>query len=356
MNEKSQYQAILTKARWAKIPFECIFELTYKCNLKCRHCYICEENGRDELSTGQIYSIVDELKQLGTGIITLTGGEIFLRKDLFSIIQYIQRSGIMVTLKTNGTLITEEVLSKFSGLNPCPVDISLYGLNRRTFEDVTNIIGSFARCMRGIELLQKCGMPISLAYTLTTLNWCEAQEVKKYAWKRKLDFIFSPYLSPKVNCSRDNLECRVSPERMVDVIQKVARNKKEPDYVRPTKRKKVVGKTFFRCDVGKSEIFINPYGDVKPCLDILKPAYNVLNYSVHKAWKRIVNYILSFEPSKNYLCPKCEFNFLCLRCPARSWLEIGDMNGCVPYLKEAAKIEMNLLKRNKERLQKKIDE
>ena len=119
-----RYEAIVRKTLDKCIPFKVDWEITYRCNLRCSHCYQTGASGEKELTTEEIYSALDELADLGCLYLTFTGGEILLREDLFDIAKYARKKEFAIRLFTNGTLIDEKVADKIKNLSPLSVEIS----------------------------------------------------------------------------------------------------------------------------------------------------------------------------------------------------------------------------------------
>ena len=112
------YDLLVKKTMDKFIPFKLDWELTYRCNLKCAHCYQTGLSYGEELSTKKIYSILDELASLGCLYITFTGGEILLRKDFLDIAQYARKKNFALRLFTNGTLIDPGTADKIKDFAP----------------------------------------------------------------------------------------------------------------------------------------------------------------------------------------------------------------------------------------------
>lgn len=167
-----------------RYPLACQWEITCRCNLRCIMCYTdCfnrPEQVRNELATEEILRIMDELAEAGCLELALTGGEPFARPDFFEIYEHAKTRGFLVTLLTNGTLITEEIADRLASLPPHRIEISLHGITERTFELVTQGDGSFARCMRAIGLLRDRRLPLLLKTTAMTVNKDEVLAVKQY--------------------------------------------------------------------------------------------------------------------------------------------------------------------------------
>jgi MoaA/NifB/PqqE/SkfB family radical SAM enzyme len=124
-----------------RFPLACQWEVTCRCNLHCVMCYTdCfnePERIRQELSTAELLRIMEELAQAGCLELCLTGGEPLARPDFFQIYERAIKLGFLVTLFTNGTLITESIADRLATLPPHRADISLHGMTETTFEQVT---------------------------------------------------------------------------------------------------------------------------------------------------------------------------------------------------------------------------
>lgn len=119
------------------IPFNVQFELTYRCNLSCRHCYVVQDKQK-ELTFKEITSILDQLVEMGTFYLCFTGGEIFTRKDIPDILWYAKEKGFFLILLTNGTLITDKEIDELKELGPLGIEISLLGARDKTHDFITN--------------------------------------------------------------------------------------------------------------------------------------------------------------------------------------------------------------------------
>jgi MoaA/NifB/PqqE/SkfB family radical SAM enzyme len=167
-----------------RFPLSCQWEITCRCNLRCVMCYTdCfnrPEKIRAELSTEEILRIMDELAAAGCLELCLTGGEPLARPDFFELYAHAKANGFLVTVFTNGTLITEEIADRFAMLPPYRIEISLHGLTDLTFDTITQGKGSFHRCKRAIGLLLERKLVVVLKTTAMTLNENEILDIKAY--------------------------------------------------------------------------------------------------------------------------------------------------------------------------------
>lgn len=166
-----------------RFPLACQWEVTCRCNLHCVMCYTdCfnePEHIRQELSTVDLLRIMDELAEAGCLELCLTGGEPLARPDFFQLYERAIHLGFLVTLFTNGTLITESMADRLAALPPYRIEISLHGLTATTFEHVTLGRGSFNRCRQAIAWLVERKIPLTLKSTAMTLNRHELLPIKR---------------------------------------------------------------------------------------------------------------------------------------------------------------------------------
>jgi MoaA/NifB/PqqE/SkfB family radical SAM enzyme len=176
---------MLKRARAERIPIAGGLELTARCNLRCIHCYhgpdACRPAEGTELSTADFQRIIDEVVEAGCLHVLLTGGEPMLRRDFPDIYRHARGSGTLVTVFTNATLVTDEHVTLFRDLPPAKVDVSIYGASRDTYEAVTGVQGSFARCLAGVERLVKAGIPTALKTVVLRTNQREVEDMEHLA-------------------------------------------------------------------------------------------------------------------------------------------------------------------------------
>lgn len=160
-------------------PLSCLLELTYKCNLNCLHCYVVSDN-KKELSTKQFFDILDQLKDLGTLYLTISGGEPLVRPDFFEIAEYAKKNNFALRLFTNAVLIDAKIAERIKQLKPLAVEVSLYGLEK-THDEITQFKGSFKKSVNGIKLLKRRRVNVLAKCTLLKQNISEIWKLKDFA-------------------------------------------------------------------------------------------------------------------------------------------------------------------------------
>lgn len=181
------------------VPLSCHFELTYRCNYRCIHCF--QEHSVDtknkELSTEEIIKILDLLSSKGIIFISLTGGEIFLREDLFEIITYARRLGLIITLQTNGSFLSKEVIERLSKLSVYKIVMSYYSCEESIFDNITGITGSYRRTNDAIALFKENNLKFSLVLTLMKQNFDTFLKTLNFMIKNKNSFTWGNLLLPQ---------------------------------------------------------------------------------------------------------------------------------------------------------------
>ena len=188
-----------------RIPIEGTIETTYRCNLNCVHCYVNQpaasiEERERELSLERLKQLVDEIVAEGTLFVLFTGGEVLLRPDFPELYLYARSKGLLVTIFTNGTLVTDRIADLFVEARPDKIEISLYGMTKETYDRVTRVPGSFEKCIAGIQRLVERGLPLTLKTMALAWNHHEIEAMEAYAKSLGLVFRFDSSLNPRVDC------------------------------------------------------------------------------------------------------------------------------------------------------------
>src|SRR5512142_2577073 len=148
-----------------------IWNLIRRCNLTCRHCYSisADVDFAGELSTGEIFQTMDDLKAFGVPVLILSGGEPLLRPDIWSIAGRAKRMGFYVGLSTNGTLIDDAMVPRIAAVGFDYIGISLDGLEA-THDRFRRKEGAFAASLGAVRRCRDRGLKVGLRFTLTQDN------------------------------------------------------------------------------------------------------------------------------------------------------------------------------------------
>lgn len=313
-------------------------ELTARCNLRCVHCYInrpaADPDARQrELTTAELERLIDEIEVEGTLSLLLTGGEPLVREDFAEIYAYVKRKGLLITLFTNGTMITPELADYMAEWPPRSVEITVYGATAATYEAVTRVPGSHSRCLRGIELLMERKIPLSLKTVLMTLNSHEFRDMKAFAEKLGVSFRYDWQVNARLDGGKEPVALRVAPEEVVSVERE--NRERMRDFKRFTdKFRHTPGRPekLYFCAAGLTSFHVDPYGMMSVCMMSRTRAYDVRGGSFRQGWTQFIPQVLSQERKTSTPCQSCDLVFLCGQCPAWGDLESGDPERPVDYL------------------------
>ena len=134
-----RYQELYQKTISESMLFLAHWELTYSCNLKCRHCYVSKDLGRQEFGLDKAKEVINQLRELGCLYLVFSGGEIFCRKDFFEIASYARDQGFALRLMTNATKINQANIEKIAALLPLAVEISVYAASSQVHDLITGV-------------------------------------------------------------------------------------------------------------------------------------------------------------------------------------------------------------------------
>jgi len=329
-----------SRAAKQRQPVNGTFELTKRCNLACRMCYVRHDASDKaqrswELSAHDWLALAREAMDKGMVFLLLTGGEVFLRPDFFEIYEPLSRMGLVLTLFTNGTLITEPIAARLAQAPPSRTEITLYGATTATYEAVTGVLGSFARCCAGIEALIKYRVPLGLKTTITRQNVGELETMRQMAHDWGLPFSASWLLSRRNDGAPSGvIECRLPALECISLEATDQASAIELSEV-ALRDPAIHNDENFYCLAGKAAFVINPAGEMNVCLDLSSPAAKVLELGFADAWAKAQAFVDN-APQPTPTCLACKARAYCPRCPAWSLLETGTLTDPVPYLCEIA--------------------
>lgn len=322
-------------------PVNGTFELTERCNLTCRMCYVCQSPGdaarrARELSAAAWLDLARQAVDNGMVFLLITGGEVFLRPDFFELYTPLTRLGLILTLFTNGTLITEALAARLAEAPPSRTEITLYGATAATYEAVTGVPGSYARCSAGIEALVKHRVPLGLKTTITRQNVGELDAMRQMAHNWGLPLSAGWLLSKRRDGALSEVaDCRLSASECVAL--EATDRASASEWTEAALRESSLGHDRgFYCQAGQAAFVVNPPGEMNACIDLPLPAARPLEIGFRAAWEQVQRYVDSAPPLAA-ACLACDAPAYCPRCPAWSQLETGTLTEPVPYLCEIAR-------------------
>jgi radical SAM protein with 4Fe4S-binding SPASM domain len=316
-----------------------IIEITALCNLKCVHCYISPANKHfkePELSTAELYRIIDQICDAGCLWLLLTGGEPLLRKDFRDVYIYAKKKGLLLTLFTNGTLINKDYAEFFNEWRPYSTEITLYGMTENTYEKITMVKGSFKRCMEGIERLLEKNVPLKLKTVALNINVQELKGMQKFAESLGLHFRFDPMINSRIDGDKAPLDYRLSPDEVVslDIADTKRIQAWKEFYIKSLGAPET--DRLYTCGAGLNSFHIDAYGNLNMCVIARSQSYNLRRGCFKEGWNSYIKRLRELRFASEPKCLKCNLNAFCGRCPGWSFTENGDGETAVDFLCEIA--------------------
>lgn len=329
--EFSEFNARLRR-EGKRAPLSGGMELTHRCNMRCVHCY-CRREASDhqarstEMTFGEICRIVDQLAEAGCLYLYLTGGEPLLRPDFLKIYDYVRNKGFLLTVLTNGTMITPSIADHMAKYPPYRLEISLYGATQETYESITQVPGSYEKFRQAVSLLKERGVRIVLKTPFMTLNEHEFAAIKDWADDLGVHFFYATLLHPRIEGMEDPnapYKYALSLERTLEMdladADGLAHWRAMLDRLNGSRRPAAL----YFCGAGLYGFFITVEGNLVMCIESRWPAYDLREGSFQEGWDVFLGGIRSQILPENSQCRDCRLYALCKQCPARSQLEYGE--------------------------------
>jgi len=331
-------KALRKKAAAQRIPLSGTIELTFRCNLRCVHCYLDGQHtpapDQQELTTEEVKGIIDQIVDAGCLWLLLTGGDPLVRPDWKEIYLYAKRKGLILTLFTNGTLLTPDDADFLAKWRPYVVEISLYGASAETYERITGIPGSYEKCIRGIDLLVERGVPLRLKTMLMTLNQHELVAMRELAEGFELKFNFDPILRPSADGDLFPYQYRLDVDDIV-LLERIHSPEKLEHWssqIHEQRHNTSRRTDLYQCDAGRTSFSIDPYGDLGLCTLSRERSYNLREGSFRRGWDSFIGPLRATPCPDALDCVDCELRMICQQCPALSKLEYGSFETSSAYL------------------------
>lgn len=309
------------------VPISVHLDVTYRCNERCEHCYL-EHDAGDEMTTGEIRTLLDQLADAGVFFLTISGGEPLIRRDCFEIIEHARALRFNVKLKTNAVLIREQEARRLRALNVEQVQISIYSHRPEVHDGISKLPGSLKRTVAAIRLLKFHGLKVTMANVLMKSNFQDSEGVRLLAAEVGAHYTLDPTITPMMNGDTSVLSLRLASSD----LQSVFRN---PNLVGDVKEfcappPPVDDDTLegLPCSAGHTACYVSPHGELYPCVQFPLSCGNVRRQTFLDIWKNSPQLaeVRSIRGKDLTTCSSCNHLGTCTRCPGLAFLE-GNMRG-----------------------------
>jgi radical SAM protein with 4Fe4S-binding SPASM domain len=325
-------------------PLSVHFDLTYRCNERCVHCYL-DHDDHGELTTAECLKVLEDLARSGTLFLTFSGGEIFLRLDLYEILAAARRLHFDISLKSNALLVTAKRAARLREFGVRRVQISVYSDVPAIHDAITKVPGSLQRTLAAIPILLEHGLQVKLACPLMQQNLMAYRGVMALAEKLGVPYILDLTITPMMDGSSGPLEHRASVSSLLPVLRDPALHGCKPQpTAEATMAMNALPAAFgsavssgiesaayedLPCSAGHNSCYISPYGDVFPCVQLPQAAGNLRREKFDDIWYHApqLERLRAIRESQLPICSQCEIRSYCERCPGLALMEGGDMLG-----------------------------
>lgn len=351
-------------------PYVVSWNLTYRCNLACEHCYldaggtpqVGTENfaDRSELGTGECFRVIDEIAAFAPECVTiLTGGEPLLRRDILEIVKRAAERELWVVIGTNGVRITENLATRLAEAGARGLSLSLDALDPDRHDGFRKVRGAWRNTVEGAQLLNRTGLPFIVQTTAGSHNLGELDAIADFAHDRLGAKVWNLYFL--VPTGRGQFVSDITPAQYDDVLASLYRiqakykgrmlvnAKCAPHYIKTVLEKagspaeatatagdslSGAGLSLIRtysggaggCPAGTHYMGIRPNGDVTPCPYLPLFAGTLRTASLADLWTSSALFTdIRRRTSLGGRCGECEMNGHCGGCRARAYGMSGDV-------------------------------
>lgn len=328
---------LFAKADMNKIPLAGSFELTPRCTLNCKMCYIHRKSSdksvmAEEKDTGFWIDLATKARDSGMLILLLTGGEPLLRSDFDEIYTECKKLGLLISVNTNATLLDEDKIRLFTEYPPQKINITLYGASPETYGKLCGNASAYQKVTDSIRKLKEAGINFKLNYSITPDNVDDIPAVTAFAKELDVPIKAASYMFSPVRTCGDTF--RLSPEDAAkaklewhrnmfgdeELIKLLKSDKNpEPNDISCSQR--------INCRAGLSTFWVTWKGEMTPCGMMNGPNIPITDFG--DAWKKIRE-----ERDKILLpkeCSTCSLRKKCDMCAAVSIAETGKSDKVPPY-------------------------
>lgn len=348
-------------------PLMIVWNLTYTCNLRCKHCY--EDAGhlrprelpRGELSLEEKLAVVEEIAAANIPTLSFSGGEPLMSPDFWAVAEKARELGLYLSMNTNGTFITPEVAGRLKELDFAYVAVSIDSPVPDRHDEFRGVKGSWEKSIRGIQNLRAAGVTAVLSVTLTSFNFHELQDIfrlgEELGVNRTMVYNFIPVGRGRQICAFD-----LTPEQKEEALEimyaymenggslcstapqlgRVCLERGRADLVplahigtRKAQELSILAEWIGGCGVARAYLTLQPDGIISPC--VYMPTIKLGNVRQHRImdiWQHHP-FLEALRDRKKLWgnCGVCTYRYVCGGCRARALAYYGDPHapdpGCI---------------------------
>jgi radical SAM protein with 4Fe4S-binding SPASM domain len=320
-------QEVADRALRLGVPFSVQLDLTYRCNEQCVHCYLDHED-HGEMTTAEIKHLLEEMADAGVFMLMLSGGEIFLRKDFFEILEYARALTFCIKLKTNAVLIREAQAARLRDLGVESIQISIYSHRPEVHDAITKVPGSLRRSIDAVRFLKSQGLKVIMANVLMTENMNDYHGVRALAEQLGAECTLDPTITPMMDGDRSVLALNAGESTLQRLFRDEALVGNADVFCSPPVAPDENSMDALPCSAGHTACYVSPYGEFYPCVQFPLSCGNVRQQRFIDIWRDSAQLkeVRSIHLRDLSSCSQCAHGSSCTRCPGLAFME-GNMRG-----------------------------
>ncbi len=362
-NNRMMTSVLDFRARQKNIPLCGTFELTPLCNLSCKMCYVRKSvqevatHDRKMMTLEQWKHIADEAYDSGLLFLLLTGGEPFIYPDFKELYAYLHKKGFIISINSNGTMISGETIQWLVNMPPARINITLYGSSDETYEKLCGVKGMYQKVVYNIDRLIDAGILVKLNASMTPYNINDMEDIVKFAKERDIIVQVGTYMYPPIRRDEKSIGVgdRFTPKETAFYTLKYQRLLRSDDeynkYLLDAANGLITPPGLdencldpvdgqVKCQAGRASFWATWDGYLMPCGMVPRPNIDLYRYTFNEAWSMLVEEVRQIKLSG--VCQNCDNKKVCHCCMASAISETGQFSGIPLYLCEMAK-EIRLL-------------
>ncbi len=322
-------------------------DISSRCNENCVHCYIPSKNKCSLMSKEVFDRVLEQCISMRVLNITLSGGEPMLNPHLKSFLLKCRDANFSVNILSNLTCLSDGLLELIKANPLISVQTSLYAMNEDIHDSITRNKGSYKKTLTSIMKLHECNIPMQINCPIMKQNRYCYQEVLDFAQSLNVEASSDYSLFGCYDKSEENLECRINPPDVLEIIDKDCKNEnKLKDMVQSIDAKRV-NDTDSICSVCKSSLCISNNGDVYPCEGWQQMILgNIISSSLKYIWEDapLTKHLRELKYQDFVECSICQNRKYCTTCLIMNANEKnGDYMIVNPYMCELANVKRSVI-------------
>ncbi|MBQ7544769.1 MAG: radical SAM protein [Synergistaceae bacterium] len=305
------------------------FELTSRCNERCRHCYLPGTRNFHDMETDLVLSILDQLAEMGTLKVTFSGGECLLHEDFIPILRRARENDFSISVLSNLTLLTDEIISALKEANIDLLQASVYSMNPGEHDYITQLPGSHAKTIASLERLIAADVPVQISCPTMRRTYASYKDVLDWAYSHGIKGYTDYIMMARIDGTTDNLDNRLTLDEtellLKDIISYDVQYRTildadiEPSPLNPDEH---------ICGAGLDSMCVAANGEFYPCSGFQGwPLGNAHAQTVADVWNNseALKKLRAVKWRDFPKCMACEAKPFCAMCMVRNLNETGSI-------------------------------